>query len=81
MAQFMIDDILHFLDSQSVDGGFPAFSNCNIDMVTARLRGFQNENSWIIMFEQLVNYYPVQVYHPASDENQRTEFSFLLLLY
>lgn len=60
MAQFIIDDILHCLDSQSVDRGFPTFSNCNIDMVTARLRGFRNETSWIIMFEQLVNYYPAE---------------------
>ncbi len=58
MAQFRADEILHCLDAQSIDGGFPAFSNCNIDMVTARLRGFRNENSWIIMFEQLVNSYP-----------------------
>jgi hypothetical protein len=60
MAQFTIPDILHCLDSQSVDEGFPAFSNCNIDMVTARLRGLRNENSWMIMFEQLVNSYPAE---------------------
>ncbi|GJD20491.1 hypothetical protein RIVM261_054470 [Rivularia sp. IAM M-261] len=57
-------DILQCLDYQNIDGGFPAFSNLNIDMLTARLRGFRNQSSWVIIFEHLVNWYAAEGIQP-----------------
>ncbi|MBW4601612.1 MAG: hypothetical protein KME29_19075 [Calothrix sp. FI2-JRJ7] len=64
MTKYTSADILKCLDAQNIDCGFPAFSNFKINIVTARLRGFRSQTTWVILFEQLVNCYAAEGIQP-----------------
>ena len=57
MAIYTVDAILKCLDKAHSNLDFPGFSKVNIHMVSARLTGFSNDHYWILLFEELVNWY------------------------
>lgn len=51
MANFTTENILNCLDKAAGNLDFPGFDGINIDMITARLTGFRNDENWALTIE------------------------------
>ncbi|WP_298906135.1 hypothetical protein [uncultured Nostoc sp.] len=65
MVTYTVDQILNCLDKAHGNLDFPGFNKINIHMVSARLTGFRSDTHWVIVFEQLENWYGLAGIQPV----------------
>lgn len=65
MKNFTTKDILNCLDRAAANLDFPGFNGMNIDMATARLTGFCNDDDWALTIEELVSWYGLNGVEPV----------------
>jgi hypothetical protein len=65
MLTYTVDQILKCLDKAHENLDFPGFNKINIHMVSARLTGFRSDTHWVIVFEQLENWYGLAGIQPV----------------
>ncbi|MEH1867835.1 MAG: hypothetical protein V7K69_22935 [Nostoc sp.] len=65
MATYTVDEILKCLDQAHGNLDFPGFTNINLHMASARITGFRSDTHWIIVFEELVNWYGLAGIQPV----------------
>ncbi len=59
------EDILNCLDKAAGNLDFPGFDGINIDMITARLTGFRNDENWALTIEEIVSWYGLNGVEPV----------------
>lgn len=65
MANFTTENILNCLDKAAGNLDFPGFDGINIDMITARLTGFRNDENWALTIEEIVSWYSLNGVEPV----------------
>ncbi len=65
MGTYTVDEILKCLDKANGNLDFPGFTTINIHMVSARMTAFRSDAYWVIVFEELVNWYGLAGIQPV----------------